>query len=235
MQPSDSSSPSASALVPLALAYLDADAILHVSLDAPADGRDSGTGHRLPAWPAFFKERRGLPGSWAVLVARAASQSPRRVLPLLPYVGGSAVAFGGAHPLGTRENRCFRGCHAAAHAPAYLRIADPVAEVVARLASEWSGLTLSGGVRTRRTTNRISESYRITSSFRTSLSWSQRAPNGLTDRVKTRSCAQGEARGGVILDVFRRRATKPCAQIRVFTTGVNPFAALAGLDRKSVV
>ena len=35
-----------------------------------------------------------------------------------------------------------------------------------------------------------------------------RAPNGLTDRVKLRSCERPEARGGRILDVFDRRATK---------------------------
>ena len=35
-----------------------------------------------------------------------------------------------------------------------------------------------------------------------------RAPNGLPDRVKLRSCERPEARGGRILDVFDRRATK---------------------------
>ena len=35
-----------------------------------------------------------------------------------------------------------------------------------------------------------------------------RAPNGLTDRVKLHSCERPEARGGRILDVFDRRATK---------------------------
>ena len=35
-----------------------------------------------------------------------------------------------------------------------------------------------------------------------------RAPNGLRDRVKLRSCEQPKARGGRILDVFDRRATQ---------------------------
>jgi hypothetical protein len=35
-----------------------------------------------------------------------------------------------------------------------------------------------------------------------------RAPNGLRDRVKLRSCERPKARGGRILDVFDRRATQ---------------------------
>ena len=62
------------------------------------------------------------------------------------------MAFRGTHPLGTRYIRCFRGCLAAAHALACLRIAVPVTEAVARLASEWPGLTFSDGIRARWTT-----------------------------------------------------------------------------------
>jgi hypothetical protein len=40
------------------------------------------------------------------------------------------------------------------------------------------------------------------------LPCSSRAPNGLTDRVKLRSCERPEARGGRIVDLFDRRATK---------------------------
>jgi len=53
-----------------------------------------------------------------------------------------------------------------------------------------------------------------------------RAPNGLPDRVKLRSCERPEARGGRILDVFDRRATTDATQIRDFTTGGKPFGAL---------
>lgn len=83
----------------------------------------------------------------------------------------------------------FRGRIPTAHTLAYLRIAESVTELVARLATDLWAPLWSGGLRTRWTTNRISRSYRILRSFRTSIDWSlQRvAPTGCPIEALTRS------------------------------------------------
>jgi hypothetical protein len=43
-----------------------------------------------------------------------------------------------------------------------------------------------------------------------------------------RHLGETKIQGGGILEVLRRRTTQSCAQMRVFTTGVNPFGVLGG-------
>jgi len=69
--------------------------------------------------------------------------------PTLALHGGAAVAFRGNEPLGTRETDLFGAVSPRlARSRAYASPA-PSPDTVARLASEWSGSTLSGGSHTR--------------------------------------------------------------------------------------
>ena len=101
--------------------------------------------HRRPRHRRLFSRRdEGLPGSWAVLFARAAANHPAEcVPPPRPSRVTAAVRLQGSRIPWALGNASFRGCLAAAHSLARLRIAGPVAGAVARLASEPGGLGLA--------------------------------------------------------------------------------------------
>jgi len=97
-----------------------------------------------------------LPGSWAVLSHAPHPHTTPGVVSLAQY-GRPTVAFREDDALGTRDVSVFEaGSMRLARSPAYAS-PPPSPENVARLASEWLGSALSGGVRARWTTDRISE------------------------------------------------------------------------------
>src|SRR5262249_24434411 len=87
-------------------------------------GRITGS----PWYRISSRENEVLPGCWAILGTRAASQTPRRMCVALTMTIDATVAFRAYGPLGIQNMFYFRGLHAAAHALACLRIAGAVAD-----------------------------------------------------------------------------------------------------------
>ena len=148
MQPSDSLPPSATTPVPLAAAYLDADAC-----SVPREADDTCARLRAvrrrrvtgsPQDRDVSRKGEGLPGYGAVLFIRAMVEHPAGYGPLLahhtekpllpsgksgPWASGKDIGFGAACPM-ARTFAC-------------LRIAEAISGPVARLATGSGGLTLS--------------------------------------------------------------------------------------------
>ena len=110
----------------------------------PQTCRASETTHRLSAKPGFVEERRGPPRFLDRPLRACPGRTPRRISPspcpitqevLLPSMYSST--------LGIRKDDRFRGRSPTARTFAYLRIANPISGIGARLATGSSGLTLS--------------------------------------------------------------------------------------------
>src|SRR5215510_9701664 len=148
MQPSDSLPPSAIALVPLALAYLDAD-----SGSVPKQADDTCARIRAvrrrqltgsPLDRILSRRGEGLPGYGTVPFVRAMVEHPAGYTPLLAHTSMEriVIAFRENRTLGIREDDRFRGRSPMAHTFACLRIAALVSKNGARLATGSRGLTL---------------------------------------------------------------------------------------------
>jgi hypothetical protein len=132
---------------PLPVAYLDAGACSvpggqrHVRLQTR---RASETTHRLSAKPEWVEARRGPPRCLGRPLRPCHGRTPRwRHPPPRPPDGEDVRAFRYFSTLGLREGYRFRGRIPMAHTLACLRFADPISEIVARLATSLGGLTLS--------------------------------------------------------------------------------------------
>ena len=148
MQPSDSLPPSATAPVPLAMAYPDAGAgsvpigpTTRAPAHVPCVGDDSPA---LRITGILSRRGEGLPGCWAVLFVRALVEHPAGYAPRLAHSRKRALwPSMYSRDLGIRGDDRFRGRSPTARTFACLRIADPISRVGARLATGSGGLTLS--------------------------------------------------------------------------------------------
>jgi hypothetical protein len=146
MRPSDSHVPSASAAVPLAFGLPSRRAlVLCHATRAPTDARVSGDWSPAPRIAGITRWRDvGLPGSWAVRASVPRPITPPGATASRPLCEAAAVAFRPGENPGHPGCISFRGCHAAAHTPACLRIAGLVAEIRRKARFRLVGLTLPG-------------------------------------------------------------------------------------------
>lgn len=194
MQPSDASSPSAWATVPLAPGLPRCECLFLATADVrsqtPAVHGGLVTG--APSISRMFSRRNeALPGSWVALSHAPHPHTTPGVASLARNFGRLTMAFRKRDSLGSRETRLFEaGTMWLVRSHAY---ASPLPSPgnVARLASEWRGCTVSGGVRTRGTTNRISEAI------------ASLPPSGPAFPGRTASCRLGRL-GAVLLREGRR-------------------------------
>ena len=147
MPPSDSLPPSATTPVPLAAAYLDADA---GSVPREADDtcarlravrRRRVTGS--PQDRNVSRRGEGLPGYGAILFVRAMVEHPAGYGPLLAHnTEKSLLPSGKSGPWASGKVRGFGAACPMAHTFACRRFAEAISDAVARLATGSGGLTL---------------------------------------------------------------------------------------------
>jgi hypothetical protein len=147
-QPSDSLPPSATTPVPLAVASRDADACaVPREADATCAHLRAVRRRRVTGSPpdrAVSRKGEGLPGSGAVLFIRAMVEHPAGEGPLLAHTTEKPwLPAGQSGPWASGKDRGFGAACPMARTCACLRIAEAIADPVARLTTGSGGLTLS--------------------------------------------------------------------------------------------
>ena len=147
MQPSDSLPPSAAAPVPLASGLPRCGRLFCASWADDTCARERVVRRRRvtgsPRRRDVSRRGEGLPGYWAVLFVRAVVEHPAGYDPLLAHcTERPLLPSGNSAPSASGKTIGFGAACPTAHTLACLRIAGPVAETVARLATGSGGLTL---------------------------------------------------------------------------------------------
>jgi hypothetical protein len=185
MRPSDTSCASADALVPLAAGLPRRGRLFLATPRLRPLTRDVSGGlvTGAPFSAGVFEDARGSPRFLGRPLHTRRIHTPRQVQSDSRPFDSLALAFRGNHPLGTWYHGCFRGWLNTARAFAYLRIGIPVNGRCRKARFRVVGWTFPGRDSHPLDGKPNFGSYRITSSFRTRISWS----HGLGSRPRQRT------------------------------------------------